>query len=44
MGAVDRKGYKLVAPDGGWGWMAVVGVMMVNVSNCNCHMCPAIQK
>lgn len=37
MGAVDKEGRKLVAPDGGWGWIAVIGVMMVNVSGTLCY-------
>lgn len=33
MTAKGTKVTKKVAPDGGWGWLATLGVSMVNVSN-----------
>jgi hypothetical protein len=33
MGA-ENKDSKVVAPVGGWGWVVVIGVMVVNVSSC----------
>jgi hypothetical protein len=44
MGAMHKEGGKLVAPDGGWGWIAVIGVMMVNVSSTVFHSHPKIDK
>ena len=32
-----RKVIKLVPPDGGWGWMVLIGTAMSNVSIFVCH-------